>query len=192
MKFKFSLIIILITFIGNAQTDSLTASANYNTIFKLNFDDVPKKVFKKYKITEDKFEDSKTITGDRGGMRGVRIHPKLTYKNGILTPVIFFHYSGSSWIFMDEIFMKSAEQTIKISLTNQNRRVYGTKVYESSMIVMDDEIMSFLSQFKTGKEKLEIRYSGSKGNKDINLYNSEVGLIKKTIDLYNVLLEYSQ
>ncbi len=129
---------------------------------------VPKKVLKKFRVKEDKFDDVTRLTHYWGDDMAFEI--RFTLKNGMVLPILHTRYWGNSWAFLDSVTLMCDGQKYEYTVDDGNRDVLDSgQIKEHYSQMMDEEMLSFFRKISISEEVVDVRYKGSKGYDDRKL-----------------------
>lgn len=154
-----------------------------DVVLSKSINDLSKDDLKGFKVENDKFRSITFITPKNSSNK----EPYISIKGGILNMRLKMEYYGDSWIFWDKTIIIYDGNKFEYNVGEPDREVSSSaKVTETSDIKMSTEMINKFRDIVNSKI-VEVRYSGSKGNKDFEMTDRIKDAIKNTIILYDKL-----
>lgn len=144
---------------------------------------------KNFYVNTDKFNDITIISSKKNKYWNrlscfIRIFGKDAYL------LLSTKYAGSSWIFIENVTILNGNEKLFYTIQNTDRNVSSNaSVTEESTKIVDDNLFDIINKISNSETELDVRFQGSKGDKDFKLTLKEIVEIKKTLDLYNEIIK---
>lgn len=145
---------------------------------------------KNFYVSTDKFNDI-TIISSKKSKSWFRISTFIRIYGKDVYLLLSTKYSGSDWIFMESVTALVDNEKLFYKTEKPDRNVSKTvvSVTEESTKIVDDSLYDIIDKISNSKTELDFRFDGSKGNYDTKLTLKEIEDMKKTLLLYNELLD---
>lgn len=164
-------------------------SIKFSDVKKGSLSNASSETIKSFYVSSDKFNDITTISSKKNKYWNristfIRIYGKDVYL--LLTT----KYSGSNWIFMESVTVLVDNEKLFYKTDKSDRNVSNTaSVTEESTKIVDDNLFNIINKISKSTTELDVRFQGSKGDYDFKLTLKEIEEIRKTLSLYNELLD---
>lgn len=145
---------------------------------------------KRFKLSRDVFYNTTKVTdiGDSDSYyrrSGIYLSFILYDSGSVGSLKIHYLYSSSSWLFIDDILIKTDNNTYRID-TNYNNWIretkYGGNIYEEYSVSLNETKMI---EDIINSNIIMIRYSGDKYYDNIKLNNNQKQMMKNILNIYS-------
>ncbi len=124
--------------------------------------------------------------------------PRILYENDIITYGIAFAFVRSDWIFTDELIINCDDYQIRFDVENQysdlREVLNGGDIFEACVIAHASydtsgpiKNLSEMIEHMSSAKSVKVRFSGSKGNYDVELRDDEIKAIVNLWELYEII-----
>lgn len=152
---------------------------------KGSLSNVSSESLKNFYVSTDKFNDITIISSkkNKGWNRlsaFIRIYGKDVYL------LVTTKYSGKDWLFIENVTVLVDNEKLFYKVGKADRNVSPSAyVTEEITMIADDYLYNVLTKISNSVNELDIRFDGSKGEKDFKLTLKEIEDIKRTLTVYN-------
>lgn len=157
---------------------------NYIPANDLNI--LTKEDLKKFKIESDKFSGITTIRPDFV-YSNPTIRIRLDWNDSKIALYLISSYEGSDWLFMNNAIILVDGQKFQYQIKSGERNVNVGYVTEYSTDIVNENMMNLVNAIANSKEQIDVRFSGSKGEKDFKLPLKTKERFVGMLNIYNKL-----
>lgn len=142
------------------------------------------KDLRRFEINVDKFTKITTIGRSKWYSGPLKLFIKISDERASL--VLRTYLMDSEWVFTESIEILCGGSKYEYVFINPEREVLsGSTITEQSVIFVDEYLIKMFSDMIANPENCELRFNGSRRNRDKTVPKANISDIRETLDLFN-------